>query len=195
MANQVEIGNKALNLIGMKRITSFDDDTPQARALNVSYDISLDSVLSAGLFSFSIERITYALQSDDLEFEEDGMSYLYQHPTESLRVVDFYPNNVRTKVERAGIYSDQEALKGRVVWKVRDTSLFFPAFVEAFAMKLAADMAYNLSNDDKRASDLMQLYESIYLPRAKSADSTQGDTPIIQADEWLLAKYGGSSIV
>lgn len=190
MANKIEIINKALSLIGMQRITSIDDETQQAKTIKATYDISLASVLSAGLFSFSIKRVKLALLSENPEFKEDSMSEVYQIPNESLRIVDFFPANAKCKVEGGKVYSDTADLYARIIVLEQNTNLYFPAFIEAFAIKLAADVGYTLTNGSQRASDLLNVYESIYLPRAKSADSTQGDAPEMDADDILYAKYG-----
>ena len=99
MANKIEIINKALSLIGMQRITSLDDNSPQAKAALATYDISLESVLSAGIFSFSIKRVSFAELSETPEFAEDDMDVVYQIPNESLRVIDFYPTTALKKVD------------------------------------------------------------------------------------------------
>ena len=190
MANKVQIINKALSLLGMKRITSVDDDLPQAIAANATWEISLESVLSSGLFGFSIQRVALALTSDTLAFTENDKSLVYQKPTDCLRAVDFYPSIARVSVEGDKFISDTANLCVRYVYRNDDTSQYFPAFVEAFAFKLAADMSYALSNGSTKGADLLTAYENIYLPRAKSADNSQGDAIEQDADDILLAKYG-----
>lgn len=189
MANKVQIINKALSMLGMTRITTIDDPSPQARAAKATWDITLGSVLSAGLFTFSIERVVLALTAEVNPFD-DGYPYVYQVPTGCLRVVDFFPDSARARVEKDRIFSDTENLGVRIIVNIDDETLFFPAFAEALAIKLAADMAYPLINSAKKGEDLLGMYEAIMLPRAKSADSTQGDAPEMVADEWLNAKYG-----
>jgi hypothetical protein len=190
MANKIEIINKALKLIGMKRITSLDDNSPQAQAANATYNITLESVLSSGVFSFSLERVVFAALSETPAFIEDEMDLVYQKPTGCLRLVDFSPKNAKAKLEGDKIYSDTASLAGRIVVRVEDTSFYFPAFVEAFSMKLAADMSYSLTNGTTQGEKLLTAYENIYLPRAKSADSTQGDAPEIDVSTIEYAKYG-----
>lgn len=190
MANKIEVINKALSLIGMKRITSLDDDTPNARAADATWDITLESVLSAGLFAFSVKRVALAELSETAVFTEDNMSVIYQKPIDSLRLVDFYPSYAKVKLEGDKIYSDTSSLYARYVYREDDTTKYFPAFVEALAIKLAADMSFALTNGTTKGGELLNVYETIYLPRAKSADSSQGDAPEQDADDILLAKYG-----
>jgi hypothetical protein len=189
MANKVQIANKALSLIGMKRITSLDDDSPQALAVNATWDITLESVLSAGVFTFSLRRVALAELSTTLAFTEENKSVVYQRPTGALRIAGFYPKTALCSVEDDKIISDTASLCAWVVVSDTDTTKFFPAFTEALAIKLAADISFALTNGTTKGGELLQVYESVYLPRAKSADSTQGDAPLQEEAEILLAKY------
>ena len=56
MSSKVEIGNLALTKLGAARITSFADDSKQARALSAIFDPMRDAELTLHPWSFAILR-------------------------------------------------------------------------------------------------------------------------------------------
>lgn len=189
--------NRALTLLGTKRITNLDtDDTPSSRTALSIYDTSLESVLSECLWGFATKRVLLAQLSDTVAFsnERETLSFVYQVPGDVVRIFETNDTAAYWRQESDKIVSDTSGLGIKYVFLQTNTNLYYPKFVEAFSHKLAADMAYPLLNSKSKTDDMNDLYHRIYLPKAKSENSQVGTAKEVNDDYYLFARFGGPNI-
>lgn len=93
MANDpVSIANRALTLLGVKRIVALTDASTPARSINAVFEQVRDSELRAHVWNFALKRATLAALATPPPFQ---FSLAYQIPADSLQIVmvgDFYIN-------------------------------------------------------------------------------------------------------
>jgi hypothetical protein len=167
--DQVTICNVALSLIGVsKQITSITEDTTEATACNLHYDLALSNILEEANWPFAIKRANLALYAGTAP---NDWGYQYAYPSDCVRpmlIVDpqqaltyyeflLWVQNIEGrylipfKVESIGgdkvIYSDMENACLAYVFLNTDTAKYPQAFSNALAWQLASMIAMSVTGD------------------------------------------------
>ena len=182
----------ALSKLGAKRITTTSDDTVSARAAVAVYTEILDEVLMEHAWSFAQKRVALAELGTDPVWEDDGMTVAYGIPTDMLKLNYVNTPSATIRVESVGILSDTSGLEILYTYRATDTTKYSTMFVTALATRLAAELAFGLTNSKTAMEYLMKEYEDIRLPRAIAADSQQGSPRQMAQNEWLGSRTSGS---
>lgn len=188
--SSVQIANMALTGVGATRITALDQACEEARHVNAVYDPMLEEVQAAHPWNFTVTREELALLAEAPEF---GWSYAFQLPTGCLRVLgtDLDENGYPWVIENGKLLTDQTTVKIKYIKKITDTTQFSPAFVNAFAARLEAELAFPLSQNP----DLGKMKYTAYLEKlriAKGIDSQEGrGLETMQGDAWLDSRNSG----
>lgn len=183
--SQVSIVNRALALLGANKIVNMSDDTAEAKAASNVYDDSLKSILAECAWSFALKRAI--LNKITTEPVWGGGNY-FQKPSDCVRI---FKHNVKDlKIEGEYVKSNSNSVGILYTYMCKDTSLYSPSFVDAFAYRLACDMCYDLTNISAKQSELLSLYQSHFLPIAKSKNSKEQSPDEIQDDYWVNSLRG-----
>lgn len=177
MTSKIEICNLALAKVGSDSfITSIDDGTKSARHLKIFYEPSRDSLLRSHLWRFARKRAVLAPDATQPFF--DG-GYYFTPPVDCLRVIgtdlDYASSYGRWHVEGNKIIADTDVLNLVYLYRVEDETLFDPIFVEAFATKLAHDMAMPLSQSSVTKQVMKDEMREVII-RAAHAGATEQDS-------------------
>ena len=183
----------ALSKLGAKRITTTSDDTVSARAAVAVYTEILDEVLMESPWTFAQKRVALAELGTDPVWTDDSMTIAYGIPTDMLKLNYTNMPSAIVRVEAVGILSDTSSLEILYTYRATDTTKYSTMFVTALATRLAAEMAFGLTNSKTAMEYLMKEYEDIRLPRAIQCDSQMGSPVGAIADEWLSSRISGSS--
>lgn len=188
MPSDVQIANKSLIVLGADEISALSEDAENARKVNGIWEIVRDAVLEEHPWGFATFRTALSKLSDVPVFD---FGVYYQKPTDCLRIIETKPKSAIWKFENEDrIASDTDPLYVRYIKRVTDTSKWSAGFVRAFSSKLAAELAYPITNSRTFARDLMDKYENIDLPKAKAMDSQQGtEQKFDDEDDWIIARY------
>lgn len=100
MTSQVEIANRALDLLGAQSIVALTEDSENARAINRCYNVILRSLLRKYIWNCAKKR---AVLSPLTAVPAFGYLYQFQLPSDCLRPI--FPNDV----------TDWSIEKGRVL--------------------------------------------------------------------------------
>ena len=191
--SEVRICNRALSLLGSKRITSLTENSVNARECNAIYDETLEDILCEHPWSFAQKRVALATVDETPAFTDDNMTVVYQKPSDMLKINFVNISSAIFKVEGERILSDTASLKIKYTYRNENPQSYFPKFVTALATLLAANMAYAITNSRTVAEQWLSAYETIRLPKAMSVDSQQGTATMPVQDEWLLSRRAGGS--
>lgn len=198
MTSQVDIANRALTKLGASRITSFGDDNKQSRAISSMFDIVRDAELRAHIWSFSKKRSSLAALSTTPDW---GFAYEYQLPSDCLRILmvnEFYPGpsleDYRNQpvadysIEGNKILANFPApLKIMYIRRVIDTTEWDSLFVEAFACRLAMEMAEDLTQSNTKR-ELAQAEYMAAMRSAIRASAVEQPPQAMPDNEWLLSR-------
>lgn len=128
----------------------------------------------------------------DLVVVDSGTGFVYNLPSDYIKIIKKSDPDANVKIEQDKIISDIAGLKIIYTFRNTDTTQYYPKFVQALATRLAAEIAFRISNSVSKASDLMKLYAETVLPMAVASDSTQGTPDEPRQDEWLNAQIFGN---
>lgn len=192
--SSVEIVNRALTMLGASPINSLTEDTRNARIMNRIYDSSLRAVLSECLWTFATKRKNLAQLSEDPEWTSHDLNYVYQRPSDCIRIFGWSKTYAVVREESDKILSDEGSLGLLYVFYQDDPTKYSASFVEALADKLASDTAFMVLNSTAKGEAMLKKYEGVSLPKAM-AENSQLQTPVTPDDNaWVDAKYSGETI-
>lgn len=185
MASQVSISNQALSLLGANLITALSDTSTEANLCNANYDDTRDAVLRAHPWSCATYRASLARLTDTPTF---GFKYTYALPNDPycLTVIE---TDTRSpyRIEGRTLLSDEGAVKVRYIGRVTDPGQFDPNLVEAIATRLAAKMAYALTQNHTLTTNMYSLAEALVY-EAATADGLEVGREEIHSDGFSAAR-------
>lgn len=187
MASAVEIANLALEKIGDEgEITSLDEDSRAARAVNACFNTMRDAVLRAHPWDFARARAALpALAEKPAGWWGD--ENLFQKPADFIRFVELEDES-RYKLEGQWIVADTAGpLNILYIRRVTDTGLFDPLFVEALAARIAMQVAKKITGSDSAKRTAADEYQ-LHLNTAKAVNGQEDAPQDMPADEWVLAR-------
>lgn len=186
MTERVDIMNQALSMLGVRDITSPEDDTAEARQMKINYAPARDATLEAHEWSFAILRFT---PGQLLAAPEFGAAHAYSIPSDVLRVLTVETNREISNVyfndpigskeqvdwvfEDRKILCDEEVIRCRGLRRVVEEGKFSPLFCMALATQLAFLTAISLTGSAEIQANMARLFE-MYIRVAKSRDGLQG---------------------
>ncbi len=176
MATKTQIVNFALRRLGCEPVGSILDDNKRAKCMSDVYDISRQEALE--LFPWSFAKARAALTANAV-VPAFGYSYSFDLPTDFITVVS---EHNETEYHREGGYllADSDTLNIVYIKDATDESIFTSAFNKAFALVLAKEGSFALTQDSallsKLEAELFRLIEDAKF--ADSKGSTQEDYEI-----------------
>ena len=186
MASRVSIANLALTVLGADRITSLEDNSENARRLNAIYDQCLEDVLRAHPWNFAINRTLLAELSTAPIF---GYENEFQLPADCLRVIEVNDGStVITKflIEGRKLMADDETVYIKYIAKITDPNQYTSQFLFVFSSRLAAELAYAITNNKSTQEEMFNLYMQ-RLQTAKEVDAQESDSSyVIGEDDWTI---------
>ncbi len=199
MSARVDLVNMALRILGEKRVTSIEDDSDVAEAINDVYYIVRDATLEAHEWSFAIKEFIPAKLTDEPEW---GAQNFFLVPSDIIRVLRVEANRggplpasgAGLEVANRSIYrrteADWQLQSGKImtgedsivctgIRRMEDEGSFSPLFSLAFAAHLAMYLAYALTDSDGKWNAASALYVQ-KIQEAKSRDGLQGSSKRIR---------------
>jgi hypothetical protein len=185
MTSIVSLCNSALMKIGGERITDLSENSKSAIVCNEQYDKILNLVLRSHPWNFAITRQTLAALSSTPVFD---YAYAYQLPNDCLRVLNVQDPSIEFKIEGRQLITDEPVIQIKYVFKNIDPTQYDPAFCEAFSARLAAELAYVITQNVALSQNLYGLYKEL-LTQARTMDAQEGTPEAIIVDDWLTSRY------
>jgi len=194
----VSICNIALSRIGVSKvIEDLEEDSTEADVCETHYDAVRDAVLADFPWPFATRYATLALDeaADDQEWAPEW-GYSYRYPTDCLRVLRIVAaSNRRSNIPYA-IGSDEDGLliftdeaEPVIVYTHRneDPTQYPPAFVSAFAWRLAEEIAMTLAVSEALRARAEERYVRALTQAQANAfnEERSDDNP---ADEFIQAR-------
>lgn len=189
MTDRTAIANQALLMLGENTISSFSEESTEARAAAAFYEDARDFALRDIKPAFARRRV--AVNGTVLPVAAGTLPYQYMLPEDccvALTVGSHWSRDIQWTVEGRTILTDKP-----IEWLVyvsRDDDVeatMDGAFVKALVAYLAQELAYALIGDKNRANELMDIY-SMRSSEARVLDGLQGATQLVYNDELALVR-------
>lgn len=165
----VQIANRAITFLGGDAIASLEDDTKEGRAAKRMYEQTRDQVLRDHPWNFAVKRASVSANTTSPVFEYTNA---FDFPNDTLRIIEV-DTDEEWAVEGRQIVTDASApLKIVYLERVTDATLFDALFVEAYALRLAADIAYDVTASQTVAQGLEAKYQRA-LSVARTVDAQE----------------------
>lgn len=188
MATDISICNTGLLLVGADEITSFSDETREARICAALYETTKISELQKHDWSFTRQQTDLARLSTAPLF---NYSYAFQIPANTIKIIatDILPSEYRVYQDK--IFSNVKNLK--MTHQVDPGEASYPAyFTRLFEYKMSEILSTALLQDENMSQIYRQKYEDQYW-EAKKTDSQQDPSRQIPFRQFEIASTRSTS--
>lgn len=195
--NQVEICNIALGRIGMETIERMDEASECARVCRRFYDFVRQTVLRQYPWTFATKQVRLAL----MDQTPPDYKYAYRYPADALCLRHMY-NEYFQGLTRNNQYKLLGDKDGKVIYTnvpnawieytedSEDPTFWDAQFIEAFAWKLAAEIAFTLTGNLNIAQNCVQAYNA-YFVEAAADDAMEENVLDPHLDRLAAARFTG----
>jgi len=203
--SKIEICNHALLKIGADTIASLDinqNDTEavvqSAKLCNVLFRQSLDETLRTYKWNSALKRYKLNRLSEAPAFK---FKYQYQLPSDCIRVInvydkaDAYDDRTQWVVEGRTILCDYESVYICCVSRPADVSQLDAFLTRAIIQNLAIKLAVPMQLDQVMQNNLIDEYESVILPAARSVDTLENKYWEMEESDFILSRYNEQPII
>jgi hypothetical protein len=194
MADWVSIANLAASKIGEDdQIRAPDADTHLARSVRAVWDMVRRATLRDHPWNFAIRRDQLAAEA--LASVPYPWAYSYPLPATNVRLLEVLNVQARSDYQLEGrsiLTNVAGPLYIRFVSDVVEPALWDDAFVEAFACRLAFQVADRITGDRGRKADCWSSYRAA-LSEAKRVDARENPAIAHEATSWETARWGGDA--
>lgn len=189
-ASEVAIVNRALSYLGAKAVISLDDGTANADRMKAQLPDTRDAVLRSYPWNCATRRVLLPALAAAPAFE---FARAFQLPSDCLRVLateDDVLHDVKWRVEGREILTDADApLALRYIARITDPSLLDAMLADAISARLAADLAFSITQNATLVTSMAQLAENLHL-RARRMDAREASQDEeVTADLWRHARF------
>ncbi len=168
--------------------------TPDTWATGTAYIddqyVKVGSTIYEVLVDHTSDTIVADIASLDLAAGITGTSVTYEvlvtHTSDTV-VADITSANV------AAIGIDKDIVYVEYVWKQTTMAEWSAKAKSALALKLASKIVVGLTGDAKKKVDLINEYEGLVMPQARSADAAEGKPRPHFRSSWLAARQSGGT--
>ena len=195
MSSVIEICNSGLNMLGANNITSLTEDSKNARLCNQRYNSVRDRVFREHLWNCLIKRVQLAVETDKPTHE-----YIYQYtlPSDCIRVIKIGSssdgsssdlNGGQTfKVEGRKILTNEDTIYLLYVGRINDPNEYDTLLIETISTRLAAELAYAITNSNPLANTLKAEYRD-KLSIARHTDASEGSADYLDSSSYINSRY------
>ena len=195
MTSVVEICNSALNSLGATNITALTEDSKNARLCNQRFEPIRDAIFRTHYWNCLIKRVQLAADTVTPAYE---YAYQYTLPSDSIRVMKIggyhngsssdLDNGQQFKVEGRKIITDEAEVFLTYLAKVTDPQEYDTLLVETIGARLAAEIAYAITQSTTVAVQLQETYQS-KLKEARFVDATEGTPYNLDSSTFINSRY------
>ena len=194
MPSEIDICNMALLGVGAKpKISSLIEDSDNARLCRQFYQPVVDTVLRSHLWNCVIERPAGSLTPLVVQPDTD-FTYQYQLPANPwcLRLVQvgqLTDQPTKWKVEGRKFLYDTDTAKVVYIKRITDPNELDPLLVDAIVNRLQIKFAPSLTNKRDMVSGLIEEYEVITAPIARTIDAQESCHQEFITEDWQTARW------
>lgn len=193
MADKLRIVNRALQRIGAKKLANLTENSRERLSVDAAYDDVVLQELMTNMWTFAIKRVEITADVTGPDF---GRTYQFTKPDDFLRVAPFDPSQTALireyLVEGNKILSDYAGpLQLRYVSDLSDEAdpeaLFHPLFANAVSMRLALEIAEELTGSSSKQDRLEGAY-TFFVNKARATDGIETGPIMPEVDEFVAVR-------
>lgn len=193
MTDYVSIANLAMSLLGEDdQLRSPDDDTHVGRTVAAVWDQVRRAAIRDHSWNFAMCRGELAAEA--LGTVPYPWGYAFPLPADCVRLIEVLNLSARSDYQLEGrsiLTNSAGPLYLRYLTDVTETALWDDLFVQAFACRLAFQVADRITGDEKRKASSWSAYKAA-LSEAKRVDARENPQIAYEPTEWETARWGGA---
>ena len=168
--SDINICNTGLLLIGADEITSFIDETREAKICNQLYSTARDTLLQKNIWRFALKTVQLSkITTPSENIDEFGFKNEFLVPSDSLRIIATDDPSDDYIIVADKILSNREDI--RVMYQYVPNESKFPSyFRSALELELTAKFSLALAEDTGKY-DRFRIAADLELIKAKNIDS------------------------
>ena len=203
--SKIEICNHALLKIGADTIASLDINQNDSEAVvqsaklcGILFDQALEETLRTYKWNSALKRLQLSRLTEAPAFK---FKYKYQLPSDCIRVMnvydkaDAYDDRTQWVVEGRTVLCDYETVYLCYVSKPNDVSQLDAFLTRAIIQNLAIKLAVPMQLDQVMQNNLIQEYEQVVLPAARSVDTLENKYWEMEESDFILSRYNEQPII
>ncbi len=189
MASKVEIANRALQLLGAKRITSFAEDSRNGRAINAAYEPVKRALLRKHSWGCATKRIQLAADATAPAFGKENSFPLPSDWIRSLPLDPGYQSNDDDRViEGRSILTDEsDPLDLRYIYDITDPNEMDALFREALATAIAEALCEEITQSNTKMATVVVAHKEA-IAEAKRANAIEKPAEQPPEDTWVTVR-------
>lgn len=183
---KTEICNRALNFLGESPIIDIESSGPNNVSLRNAYTFALEDSLRSHTWNFALARVSLAQLSSTPIF---GYTYQYQLPSDFLKLKETdspYPHTIEGDM----LLSDDTTMSIIYIKRITDTEKFDSSFANYLAVRLARELAYNITAEATVSDRIEALYKEA--KREAKKNDGQESKPIVFTNKQYGYRTGSS---
>lgn len=184
--SDVSISSSALIKLGQEPITDLSADIKLARLCNARFAYIRNSVLETYEWSVATRTVELpALSGVTIDFD---WAYAFEPPADMLKMVrgeDWFDDY---EVFSGVLYADKNPFKIKYIWKNTNSATYTYSLAECIAWRLAADLAYALTNSQPTAEAMLKGYE-LELKNARYSDSHKKTPQPLISEDFIRSRF------
>lgn len=184
-ADETEITNLALSLLGEDPVDDISDNVQRARVMNLWFDHVRDAVLQDHPWDSVSDRAELTVDGIAPDF---GFSFRYPLPNDYLRLVRFNDGKTPYRIEGSWLLTNASDARIRYVKSVTDVTVFEPMLVSALVARLAYETMGQIIGHDSALYDRLENSYKNKLQSARGVDAMSGPQEVFEADAWTDAR-------
>ncbi len=160
--SEIEICNLALLRLGQREINSLNESSNEASFCKRLYERVRVTVLTDHPWRFACKVQALSL----IDAESPIWDYVYARPYDMLRAIDmprkqamqYGSEQIKYEIIGNTIHTNQADASLRYIYDIRDPNLFDSQFIDAFAWRLASDLAMPVTQRSEAQGAMLQGY-------------------------------------
>lgn len=182
--SEVSICNLALTALSSSTIESLTQNNNNARKCNAVYSFLRDNMLANHNWDFAMKEATLAQVADTPI--STNWSYIYQLPTDCLRVV-YSEGAFDFEIIGDKLYNNDDSSIIQYVAQITDAGAFPAYFAKALAAEIASVLAFGITQNASIAQAIKEDAKMV-LKEAKWSDAQEGDFNKSKTSSFITAR-------
>lgn len=176
----------ALSRLGASTIVSITQDTSEAILCNTFFDDLADEVMLEGSWTSTIKRASLAKTTNTPAYE---FASEFQLPVDPfcLKVIDIDQDStglVPYQIEGDKLLTDSGSMKIRYIGRLTDTEDWDALLRQAFTARLASELAYAITGDQRRTEFELERYSRL-VQQGLALNGQQGSKKTLATGEFI----------
>jgi hypothetical protein len=189
MASKVEIANRALQILGAKRIVSLTEDSRNARAISAAFEPVKLAELRKHPWAFATKRVQLAASATAPAFTK---ARAFPLPADYVRLLppdsEENFNDLDWEIEGKSIITNDSApLNVRYIYDVTDPNEMDVLFRESFAAKLAEQLCEEITQSNTKVATAQSFYKDA-IAEARRTNAIEKTAQKPPDDEWVTCR-------